>query len=64
MLWERNCYSIRWARNNRKKPDLYGLSLFESLLNMLNKYGDTPDCTNLRMSLLHQSVLVIVIFIP
>lgn len=39
-------------------------SLFESLLNMLNKYGDTPDCTNLHMSLLHQSVLLIVIFIP
>lgn len=24
---EINCYSIRWARNNRKKPDLYGISL-------------------------------------
>ena len=24
---ERNCYSIRWARNNRKKPDQYGISL-------------------------------------
>ena len=24
---KKNGYSIRWARNNRKKPDLYGLSL-------------------------------------
>ncbi|KEH16852.1 transmembrane protein, putative [Medicago truncatula] len=36
MLWERNCYSIRWARNNRNKPDLYGLSLNPYLICMLN----------------------------
>ena len=54
---EKNGYSIRWARNNRKKPDQYGISLNP-------EYGDTPDCTNLHMSLLHQSVLVIVILIP
>jgi hypothetical protein len=46
-------YSIRWTRNNRKKPDQYDISLNP-------EYGDPPDCTNLPMSLPHQSVLVIV----
>lgn len=50
-------YSIRLIRNNRKKPDQYGISLNP-------EYGDTSDCTNLHMSLPHQSVLVIVIWIP
>jgi hypothetical protein len=54
---ERNGYSIRRTRSNRKKPDLYGISLNP-------EYGDTPDCTNLHLSLSHQSALVIVIWIP
>ncbi len=54
---KKNGYSIQQTRNNRKKPDQYGISFNP-------EYGDTPDCTNLHMSLLHQSVLVIVIWIP
>lgn len=57
LLVERLCYSIRWIRNNRKKPDQYGISLNP-------EYGDSPDCTNLHLFPLHQSVLVIVIWIP
>ena len=57
LLGKKLCYSIRWIRNNRKKPDQYGISLNP-------EYGETPDCTNLHMFLLHQSVLVIVIWIP
>jgi hypothetical protein len=40
-----------------KKPDQYGLSLNP-------EYGATNNCTNLHMSLPHQSVLVEVIEIP
>lgn len=51
-------YSI--DQEQSKKPDQYGVSLNP-------EYGDTPDCTNLHMSLLHQSVLLLLIwtfFVP
>ena len=55
LLGKKLCYSIRWIRNNRKNPDQYGISLNPE---------QGADCTNLHMFPLHQSVLVIVIWIP